>query len=139
MHDNHTGSMHINSIYNIQKSVTIVIYISSTTNTKELLLLLTLLITNTTYYYLYYYNNNNTTTTITTTTILPQPSPIRVSSDVLIDALHPNLNTRATVREHLVQMRLQAVVGTGLDRDADALGSVYCNNSNSDMDVGVVS
>ena len=92
----------------------------------------------------YYYNNNITTiiittTTTTTTTILPQPSPIRVSSDILIDALHPNLNTRATVREHLVQVRLEAVVGTGLDRDADALGPVYCNNSNSDMDSGVVS
>ncbi len=50
-------------------------------------------------------------------------SPVRIARDVLIDALYANLNARASVGEHFVQVRLQAVVRSRLDRDADALRS----------------
>lgn len=49
--------------------------------------------------------------------------PIGVPGHVLVDALHADLDARAAVAEHLAQVRLQAVVGPGLDGDADTLRS----------------
>ena len=49
---------------------------------------------------------------------------VGVSRHVLVDTLHADLNARAAIGEHLVQVGLQAVVRASLDGDADALGSV---------------
>lgn len=46
---------------------------------------------------------------------------IGVSSEVLEDALHPNLEPSASVREHIVQVRFEAVIWASLDCDSDSL------------------
>mmetsp|Transcript_45783 Transcript_45783/g.89471 ORF Transcript_45783/g.89471 Transcript_45783/m.89471 type:complete len:469 (-) Transcript_45783:329-1735(-) len=48
-------------------------------------------------------------------------SPVGLLRHRLVHALHPDLDAGTSVSEHLVQMRPQAVVGPGLDGDADAL------------------
>ena len=48
---------------------------------------------------------------------------VGVLGDVFVDALHAYLDARAAVAQHLRQVRLQAVVRPGLDRDADTFRS----------------
>ena len=50
-------------------------------------------------------------------------SPVSISRDIFIDTLHSDLDASASVAEHLVEVRLEAVVGSSLDGDADTLGS----------------
>jgi hypothetical protein len=50
-------------------------------------------------------------------------STIGILCDILIDRLHTNLDTSASIRQHLVQMRLQTIVWSGLDRDTNTFGS----------------
>lgn len=47
--------------------------------------------------------------------------PVRISSHILVDALHSNLQSRASIRQHIAQVTFQAVVRPGLYRDPDAL------------------
>jgi hypothetical protein len=46
---------------------------------------------------------------------------IRITRHVLVDTLESNLQSRATVRQHLGQMRGQTVVGSGFDGESDTL------------------
>lgn len=46
---------------------------------------------------------------------------VSVSRHILIDALNTQFDTCATIEKHRVQMRLEAVVWTRLDRNANAL------------------
>ena len=49
-------------------------------------------------------------------------TPISIASHVLIHALHAHLESGAPIGKHVGNVLLLAVVGPGLDRDADALG-----------------
>ena len=46
---------------------------------------------------------------------------IGVSSEILEDALHSDLEPSASVREHIVQVRFEAVIWASFNRDADSL------------------
>ena len=47
---------------------------------------------------------------------------VGVSSEVLEDALHADFKSGAPVREHVIQMWFEAVIGSCLDGDTDSLG-----------------
>jgi hypothetical protein len=55
-------------------------------------------------------------------------SPVGVSCDIFVDALHADFDARAAVAQHLTQMGFQTVVGTRLDRDTNALGADKMHN-----------
>lgn len=77
-------------------------------------------------------NNNNSISEILkfAHTLFSTRTPIRVSCHVLIDALHAELEPGAPIDEHGGQVRFEAVIGSRLDREADALGATLFGEGN---------
>lgn len=49
---------------------------------------------------------------------------VGIPRDVFVDTLHSDLDTRATITQHFVQMRFQTIIRPCLNSDSDTLGSV---------------
>ena len=46
--------------------------------------------------------------------------PVGISGHILIDTLHPNLQPRAAVGQHVTEMPLHAVIWSGLNSNSNA-------------------
>lgn len=60
---------------------------------------------------------------------------VRVPRHILIQTLHTDLQSRASVAEHSTQMGIQAVVRTSFDRDTDALNVAHLTRLDGLVDI----